>query len=111
MNTCTEICEQFKSDMETTSDNIISEVTSKVHLEEVKAINNNNDKWKQREEKMKGNHSHLERTNQIAIKNTKILTTKLKAAENRITQMGDTITMQNAIIDNMKYIIDRLKAV
>ena len=50
---------------------------------------------------MHESYSKLTTTNSIAIKNNKILTTKLGAAESRISEMEDTISLQKATIDSM----------
>ena len=61
-------------------------------------------------EKMRASKSALSQANDTAIKNNKILYTKLLKAEKKIKQFDKSIALQQATINNLSLILDKNEA-
>ena len=100
ISTCTELGTTLRTTFEKEGQHIIDNVMSHTHRAEHASIAAN-DTWAHLNDKMKTSHSALAATNETAIKNTKILGTKLAQAENRINDLNESIALQSATIDTL----------
>ena len=101
VETCMNLCTQFKDDLDAKSISVVNDVAKKAHEAGTQSITRKQEEWTNLEQQMQKNYAQLTKTNSIAIKNNKILTAKLEAAESRIIQMEETISIQKATIDGM----------
>ena len=101
INSCTNLCSEFKEDLNLKTSDAINDITMKVEKHEAKATIRRKETWTNLETSMKQNLTQLSKTNSIAIKNNKILTAKLDDARQKINQMDETISLQKSMIDNM----------
>ena len=77
VETCTNICTRLNSRVEMKSDELIKNIIHKLNKAEIESFSKNTNDWSLLSEKVKSNQTALLTANATAIKNTKILTTKL----------------------------------
>lgn len=106
VTSCTDMCSDFKDDMDRESSSVVGDMTRKLHQMEKDSLSNCNLEWKQLEAKLKLGHQQLATTNSTVIRNNKILKIKLTQAEERINKLDETISLQSENIKNMEMMLE-----
>ena len=101
ITSCTNLCTNFKNQLNTRTNTIINDITMKLEKHEAKNALQRNKQWTTLENTMKKTITQLSNTNSIAIKNNKILVTKIDNAKKKIEEMQETINLQEAMIETM----------
>ena len=97
INSCTNLFTKLNDDVKT----MTNDVTMKIEKHDAKNSIRRNKQWNAFEKDMKQTFAQLSKVNTTAIKNTKILESKLNQAEKKIDSLEETISLQKAMIDDM----------
>ena len=99
---CTTMFTKFKTETQQKHEGYITSLATKIHEAEAMTIANNKREWKDLHNKMTTTYTQLVSTNAIAIKNNKLLTTKLAASTTDIESVDDTIALQQSTIQGIQ---------
>ena len=107
---CTELCENLEEKLDKEGDAIINSVVTKMNDAEHDSITKNKADWSTLSNSVKLTLSSLAQANSTAIKNNKILSTKLASSEIQLQTLDETIAVQSATIQNLCINLDRSEA-
>ena len=110
IDTCTALCTNLESTLDAKGETMLANVVSKMNAAELTSIAKNQSTWTNLSSNVKLTLSSLAQANSTAIKNIKVLATKLENSKTQVQQLDEQIAVQSATIQSLCTKLDSSEA-